>query len=571
MKYRKFFILVLIIIIAVGAVGCEKNGQTVDNKENEAIEDNIDFTPVEGGSVILPLTKFDTLNPLLTENSNYYYFSKLVFEGLFEFNDELNIQEQLAESYQIKEDGRVIEIKLKDNIYWHDGQKFSADDIAFTINTIKYANTDSTYNTMFSNAMGSFRPTDLRRIMDVSILDERNLVISFDRAFSNNLEVLTFPIIPKHNFITETGKNTGFINALKLEDYVPIGTGPYKFQTYEKMKQIKLVANDNYRNGRPYIDEIVGRVLDSEEDILTAFETGQINVATTIGVDWEKYSQNNRIRTIEYVSSNYEFLGFNFENEIFAGENGKELRKIINYAIDRQSIISNLYLGHGTQIDVPIHPDSWLLGDSGHVYGYNLEMAKKDFEKLNINNSEDDKEEVLTFNLLTNTYNPIRLRTAEMIKEDLEKIGINVNIFPERKKQDNITKEDIQEQWNEVNEILESGEFDMVLLGWQLSVIPDLSFIFHSSQIPYSTNIIRYNNETMDALLEKAFLNGNRADKLNNYKELQNFIVEDLPYISLFFKNKALLIDNKIKGELEPNFYNPYRGIERSYIPKDLQ
>lgn len=571
MKYRKFFILVLIIIIAVGAVGCEKNGQTVDNKENEAIEDNIDFTPVEGGSVILPLTKFDTLNPLLTENSNYYYFSKLVFEGLFEFNDELNIQEQLAESYQIKEDGRVIEIKLKDNIYWHDGQKFSADDIAFTINTIKYANTDSTYNTMFSNAMGSFRPTDLRRIMDVSILDERNLVISFDRAFSNNLEVLTFPIIPKHNFITETGKNTGFINALKSEDYVPIGTGPYKFQTYEKMKQIKLVANDNYRNGRPYIDEIVGRVLDSEEDILTAFETGQINVATTIGVDWEKYSQNNRIRTIEYVSSNYEFLGFNFENEIFAGENGKELRKIINYAIDRQSIISNLYLGHGTQIDVPIHPDSWLLGDSGHVYGYNLEMAKKDFEKLNINNSEDDKEEVLTFNLLTNTYNPIRLRTAEMIKEDLEKIGINVNIFPERKKQDNITKEDIQEQWNEVNEILESGEFDMVLLGWQLSVIPDLSFIFHSSQIPYSTNIIRYNNETMDALLEKAFLNGNRADKLNNYKELQNFIVEDLPYISLFFKNKALLIDNKIKGELEPNFYNPYRGIERSYIPKDLQ
>lgn len=578
MKFRKYICLVIAILIASTTIGCQQSKLAI-KKENvkEDTKENIEEGPVHGGQVVLPLTKFNTLNPMITENSSYYYFSKLIFESLFDFDKNLNITNQLAESYNIKDDGRVIEIKLKDDIYWHDGEKFKPEDIAFTINTIKYANTDSTYNMMFSKAMGSFSPTDLRRIMDIAILDESNIVISFDRSFSNNLEVLTFPIIPSHIFAQENGNNKEYIQALETNDYIPIGTGPYKFESYEKMKQIKLVANENYRDGKPYIDEIIGRVLDSEEDILTAFEAGQINMATTIGVDWEKYSQNNRITALEFISSNYEFLGFNFKNEIFSGENGQVLRKAIVYGINRQAIIGSIYLGHATQTDIPIHPDSWLISEDAQVYGYNLDLAKEELKKLNwkdINDDgilEDENGESITLNLLTNSYNPIRQKTANMIKEDLKNIGINVNIFPENNKKDDITKENIEEQWVEVNEILATGEYDIALLGWQLSVIPDLSFIFHSSQIPYNTNFIKYQNENMDELLERAFLTGNREEKIKAYSELQSFIVKDLPYISLFFKNKALLVDTKIKGELEPTFFNPYKGIEGCYIPNELR
>ena len=256
---------------------------------------------------------------------------------------------------------------------------------------------------------------------------------------------------------------------------------------------------------------------------------------------------------------------------------GRTLRKAIAYGIDRQAIIQNLYLGHGTQIDVPIHPDSWLISDKANTYGYNFELAKRDIDKLgwaDIDEDgilEDEEGNKISLNLLTNTYNLMRLRTAEFIKEDLEKLGIGVNIIPVKEKTDDITVEDIEVQWEEINNHLLSGDFDMVLLGWQLSIIPDLSFAFHSSQIDYNTNFIRYSNETMDQLLETTFLDGNRQNKTVNYDKLQSHIVEDLPYISLFFKNKALLIDSKIIGDLDPTFFNPYRGIERAYIPKELQ
>ncbi|HEY8362719.1 MAG TPA: peptide ABC transporter substrate-binding protein [Tissierellaceae bacterium] len=576
MKNKRF--LLVFIALMILTTGCQAQKEISNkDKENEKVNEVVEYLPSEGGNVIIPLTNFDTLNPLMTENSSYYFFSKLIFEGLFDFDKNLNIVPQLAEEYSIDGDGRIIIINLKDNVYWHDGEKFTAYDVEFTINTIKYANADSTYRKIFSKSIGSFSPSDIRRIMDVSVIDDYNIQITFDRAFSNNLEVLTFPIIPKHEFTKGKPTNQDYRKALEIENYTPIGTGPFKFQSYEKTKEIILSSNENYRDGKPYISNIIGMVLDSEEDILTAFETGQIHMATTITVDWDKYESNSRINAYEFVSGNYEFLGFNFEKEIFSGDMGRSLRKAIAYGIDRQAIIQNLYLGHATQVDVPIHPDSWLLSDKANTYGYNLEFAKRELSKLgwqDVDNDgilEDENGNDITLNLLTNTYNLMRLNTAELIKEDLAKLGIAVNIIPEVAKKDDITEEDIENQWQEINDYLLKGDYDMVLLGWQLSVIPDLSFAFHSSQIQYNTNFIKYSNETMDNLLEKAFLDGNRDNKVENYDELQSFIIEDLPYVSLFFKNKALLIDSKIIGEFDPTFFNPYRGIEKAYIPKELQ
>ncbi len=576
MRHKRY--LLILIALLIMATGCKiQDDVSSENNGEEEIDNIVDYTPVDGGNVIVPLTNFDTLNPLITENSSYYFFSKLIFEGLFDFDKDLNIIPQLAKAYTIGEDGRTIEIELEDNVYWHDGEKFTASDVEFTINTIKYANTDNTYKQMFSRTIGSFSPSDIRRIMEVSVVEDAKLQITFDRAFANNLEVLTFPIIPKHKFSTGKGPNQDYIKALEMDNYTPVGTGPYKFESYEKSMEVVLASNGNYRKDKPYIDNIIGRVLDSEEDILTAFETGQIHMATTITVDWDKYEQNSRIKAYEFVSGNYEFLGFNFENEVFSGEKGRSLRKAIAYGIDRQFIIQNLYLGHGTQIDVPIHPDSWLISDKGNTYGYNLDLAKREINKLGWADNdedgilEDEEGNKVVFNLLTNTYNIMRLRTAEFIKEDLEKLGIGVNIIPMEEKTDDISLEEIETQWEEINNRLLSGDFDMVLLGWQLSLIPDLSFAFHSSQIEYNTNFIRYTNEAMDQLLESTFLEGNRDKKAENYDKLQSHIVEDLPYISLFFKNKALLVDSKIMGDLDPTFFNPYRGIEKAFIPKELQ
>ncbi|MBU5427243.1 peptide ABC transporter substrate-binding protein [Tissierella pigra] len=579
MKYKKNLSLFLVILMVTMTIGCSEDSMVLGNNKDmnllEEGEGTSDYTPVPGGQAILPLTNFNTLNPLLTENSNYYFFSKLIFEGLFEFDNNLNITNQLAESYNIKDNGRIVEIQLRKDVLWHDGQKFSAEDVAFTIDTIKYASLDSTYKQMFSNSLGVYGQGDIKNILNVNITGTNSLNITFDKSLGNNLEVLTFPIIPKHIF--NSAGNSRYIKALEVNNYKPIGTGPFKFDSYEKMKEIKLIANDDYWNDRPYIDEILGMVFESEEDILTAFETGQISMATTVDVDWDKYAQNNRINILEFVSSNYEFLGFNFGKELFSGEKGEGLRRAIAYAIDRQAIIQKVYLGHGTQVDVPIHPDSWLLSDNANKFGYNIDLAKAELSKIGFKDMdndgiiEDESGNKIFLKILTNSYNITRLKTAEMIKDDLRKVGILVSIYPENNKSNSITRDDIDKQWELVNNHLASGDYDIALLGWQLSVIPDLSFAFHSSRISQNTNFIRYSRENMDNLLQKTSTAGTREEKLKSYSELQELITKDLPYVSLFFRNKALLIDSKIIGDLNPRLFNPYKGIEKAYIPEEFQ
>src|SRR5699024_9047475 len=100
----------------------------------------------------------------------------------------------LADHYTIEDDGKVINIKLKENVIWHDGEKFTAEDVAFTINTIKYASEDTVYKKMLNNSIGIYNPRNINRIINVEILNPYELNIIFDRNFSHGLETLTFPI-----------------------------------------------------------------------------------------------------------------------------------------------------------------------------------------------------------------------------------------------------------------------------------------------------------------------------------------------------------------------------------------
>lgn len=572
---KKLIFLMVFLLTMLTLVGCQLDQDELGQEKDEEFAEKKEYNPEEGGEIILPLTTFNTLNPLLTENSSYYFFSKLIFEGLFEFGLDLNVENKLAESYEIKDDGRTIDIKLNVDARWHDGEKLKAEDVKFTIDVIKYANTNSLYGEVFENSAGSYSSSNIRRIVDVVVLDGENLSIKFDRNLSNNLEVLTFPIIPSHAF--GRSGTAAYRKALEIEDYIPIGTGPFKFEDYEKMKQITLLANEDFRESRAYIDKVIGRVFESEEDIVQAFETREVNIATTKGVDWEKYTQEESIRSIDFISSNYEFLGFNFSKPIFSEESGKQIRKAITYGIDRQGMIEKVYLGHGTKVDVPVHPDSWLRSEEADQYGYNLDRAKNTLKLLELEDKNEDgilelNGKDISLKLLTNTFNPLRAKTASLIKDDLERIGIRVEIYPEiGEEKTEYSKEELENQWTQVSADIENGNYDLVLTGWLLAPIPDLSFAFHSSQIRNGMNFINYSNEEMDTALENSLLNGSRDGKKDSYRDLQNLILEDLPYTSLLFKNKSLLVDSKIMGDIKPSFFNPYGGIENAYIPKEFQ
>lgn len=539
---KKIILLIFIISFLLG--GCT----ITPDEEADLEESELNFLISEAGSVALPLTKYNTLNPLINENETYFYFSKLIFEGLFDFDENLKPIPELAESYEI-EDGRNVRIKLREDVLWHDGEKFTSMDVKFTIDALRYGS-ENIYWSLISGSIES------NNIISVNIIDEHNLEISFAKTSPNVLGLLTFPIVPEHEFENHR-------MALD-EDVLPVGTGPFMFNSASSSKDVELLANENYRFDTPRIERVIGKVLD-DDLFTTSFEAGKIDITITSRVDWDRYKQNNSIDVIEFISSDYEFLGFNFNNEIFSDDKGQAVRKAIIYAIDRHNIIENIYLGHATQVDVPLHPGSWVIADSINIYGYD-----SDTSRIHLNNAgfkdrdgdgilEDENGNKLVFKYLTNPSNQYRRRTAELIKNDLNEIGIELILDYNIKTDEEYSSEIIDSEWTIINEKVERLEFDIVQLGLNMSIIPDIGQLFHTSG---NNNFINYSDEKMDSLITdyESQSSGSKANE-----DLQQYLVNELPYVSLFYKNKAILINSKIIGELNPTHYNPYNGLENCF------
>ncbi len=560
MTRKKHLWIILALIGALFLTACASELETVAQpgkpnpvKKKDSNEEEVDLTPVEGGQVTIPLTSFSSLNPLLIDNSSYYHFSKLIFEGLFDFDENLDMEPKLAESYTISENGRLVSIKLRDQVKWHDGTDFTAADVAFTIDTIKQGGNKASYSQIIRNTLGPLENFNIWRALSTRIVDEKNIDIIFQKAYSNKLEALSFPIIPKHLHLKKNGR-PDYKSALATSNYQAIGTGPYKLEEYKNKKTIQLKRNENYWAGPAYIESIQGKVFSDEELILNAFETGQVSFSQAQGLDWEKYRKSPKTEIIEYTGPDFLFLGFNFKNKDLAGEAGRDIRRAIAYGLDRQEIIKDIYNYHGVAMDLPIHPDSYLLADEAHAYGYNPEKSRKILEEAgySLNQAgiyEDERRRPLSFRLAGPKKDPIKEKVLEEIKNKLEEIGIEVIVDKEAR----------------------PGDFDLVLGEWTTSVVTDLSPMFHSSMIRRGSNIINYKNKDLDWVLGESLYLKDKEGKLQAYKEIQSIIIEDLPYIGLVFKNKALIIDAKIKDGPKPTHFNNYRGLEKAFIPQSLQ
>ena len=514
--------------------------------------------------LVIPLTKLSTLDPIKNNNISYYNFSKLIYQGLFEFNKNLDIVPLLVESYRVENEGKTLVVELKDDIYWHNGDRLTSEDIAYTIETIQKLDRESIYSNMFSAALGSFKASHIKKWLNTNIIDDKTIEILFDEVYSNNLEALTFPIINKNSYNEGEGK------------YTPIGTGPYKYISYKSSNSIDLVKNDNYWKGEVGIGRIRGRIFQDEATILKAFQDGRIDMAYTDARTLEAYKKDSNNRIFEYTTSEYEFLGYNFKNSLLKGEGGRSIREAIYYGIDRQEIIERVYLGHATQVDTPIHPNSYLTDGVTNKYGHYVDRARSILNENGFTSIDSDgilkdsSGRRLSFRLITNSSNNQRMKAAEIIRDNLKEIGVEIILEYPPVDLDSLDEESIDSEWESLNKTLQSGSYDITLLGWDLSLIPDVSFMYHSAFKFNASNFINYNDKLMDDLLEKSYMTS-REDKQESFEDLQNFIMEELPYSSLYFTNNSIIIRDTVKGPLDPTFFNMYRNLEKCKILEEAE
>jgi peptide/nickel transport system substrate-binding protein len=321
------------------------------------------------------------------------------------------------------------------------------------------------------------------------------------------------------------------------------------------------VHNDKW-NGteKPYIEKIKVTFINDTEAFSTAFQSKELDLLNTTSYDWEKYSEMKDVNAYKYATMNYDFVGLNFNNPIFQD---KAVRKAMIQGINRKSIVDKYLLGNAAVTDVPINPVSWLNDGEGTKYGYSRTEAQNLLKAAGFADTNNDgllerdvegAKQELKFTLLTNNENEFRMKAAEDIKKNLEEAGFKVEIS--------------SVAFADLKVAIETKSFDAVLTGYNLSNTQDLSFAFHSTQIESGKNFMSYSNLDFDALLQQSYTAMNDDQRKEIYKKLQHNFREEVPCISLFFRDAAVVVRNKIRGDIKPDIVNPYRNIHQWFIPE---
>jgi len=453
------------------------------------------------------------INPVLAQSNDYDKdLIELIYDGLYSIDGQGQLMTNLAEKTETSEDGRTYIIFLKDNVFWHDGMAFTADDVIFTIETIQDPSIRSPLRLNWGGVV-------------VEKLGTHVIRFNLKNPYKPFLQNLTLKIIPKH--IWENIESRNFLSA----DYnlKPIGTGPYLFDSLEKNKLGKiisysLVANENYFKKEPYVSKLIFRSYDNYDLAKSGLLKKEIDGFSPVlieGVDFFKNKKN--IQIVSLYLPRYYAIFLNLKNPLF---NQKEIRQALDLTISRQELITEILKEQAFPLEGPFAPE-FLEEEFNFPPEYSLEEAKKIIEQL-----EPDQR---TF-VLSLPDNLELIRVANYLATCWEKIGISVEL-------------QILPLATLEKEIIQTRSYDALLFGEIIGQDPDLFSFWHSSQTTDpGLNLSGYQNKDLDDLLEKVRQTFNEEQRINDLKMIQNILLEDKPALFLYNPFYLYILPQKVKG-----------------------
>ncbi len=527
---KKFIILFIIAVLMLTACGNkdEDSVALVASQIGEADK----MSKKDNKELSLSMRTASTLNPLLNEEETVDSILKIMFEPLIGIDSTYKPSPSIAESWYYTEEGTLLTIKLKDGLKWHDGSSITADDVIYSLGVIKSSSENSVYKACAENVASFGKADDL------------TVNVKFNNAYVGNVYSMSFPVIPS-SYYSSGGE----------VDFAPMGSGPYKFESYTAAKELRLTAADNSFTQKPAIENIIVSITtDSDTDIYTFSQ----RITDTVIADETmlgKFDFDDGSKKYSYIDNYYDFLGFNFGKEVF---NDKNVRKAIACTVPVESIIEAVYLSNAAAAPTPLNPDSFLNSNEVEPYQYDLTQARKLLDDagylLKEGSGIREKQlencmQTLSFSLLVNKENEERCQAAVKIAEELNSIGFSINV----------EKVDYETYLSR----LEAMDFDMFLGGFELSIVPDFGFMFESGG---SLNYTGYSNEKTDELINVYRNSITENEMKENMKNLQMQVGEELPCIGITFRKAALFTDERITGDIVPIQFNAYNGIEKWVI-----
>jgi len=488
---------------------------------------NVEATPDFGGEYVEGLAGGpEYVNPILAQtNDADMDLSRLIFSGLFKYNAKQELVPDLVDKFEMGEDKRSYTFRLKDNVYWHDGEKLKASDVAFTISSIQ--------DTLFKSPLySSFRGIEVEEI------DERTVRFKLKEPYGPFLGMLTFGILPEHLWYNVPPQSAN----LAEYNIKPVGSGPFKFKSLTKdksgnIKVYTLVRNENFYGQKSFLEKLVFKFYSDFPSAIDALQNKNIEGISFLPKEFRDSLKSKRLEKYFLNLSQYTAIFLNQKNNELLKD--KAVREALARAIDKNKIIQDVLGQEGEAIDSP--------NLSGYV-GYSTGIKKNDFNptlaaelldkagfKFDGGSVRKKGDQVLKITLTTIDRQE-NIAAAETIKNDWESLGVQVELR-------------IVSSASAQREIIRPRAYEALLYGVIIGFDPDPFPFWHSSQTgDPGLNLALYANRKVDKLLEEARQTDNLEERAKKYIEFQNILAEDVPAIFLYSPRYTYVVDREVRG-----------------------
>jgi peptide/nickel transport system substrate-binding protein len=565
---------------------------------------------VDGNGLV---QKINQLNPLLPSNIQLEKdLNELIYEPLVRLEYKQNDKDQwdtqatnvLAESVLKIREGADYEFNLRRGVKWHDGSNFTADDVTRTFDLI--AQIDEQRSNAYVQALKQMRWEKIDeytvRICTKSNTEGENRCdeSKTNPILSNFLELISIKIIPEHLSHDITSQNIYTAIPKLFRD--PVGTGRFKFKSIGE-NQVAVERNEIYygQSKNNFFKEIHFIFYKNFDSAVQALQNGEVHSLASVSVEHKQELESYphiSLKTSSILYNQYWALYFNLRKDPNGKSIGPEflqddkVRKAISSSISRGNITQKALLGTGEEALSPIPKVSYFFNSDTNWYTYNPSLANdllneagwkfRGSDKFRTNS----KGEILQFSLyFVDSYD--RWNVAEVVKQDLERVGVRV-ITDRREQPGQNTSADAPRGWGLEdlnNQILAPRLFDVILYGMNTFIDPDRYELFHSSQQKHpGLNIAGYTGTTLTVRVNEdkkegekstetvskvdAFLKEAREydpevqkeSRKSHYDTVQELIAEDVPVVFLYHPQFLYYTNNSIKNV---NLRNAFKVEER--------
>jgi peptide/nickel transport system substrate-binding protein len=496
-------------------------------------------TPAFGGSYIEGMVGAPFyVNPILATSDSDRDLSKLVYAGLMKTDGNGSLQPDLASGYTINANQDQYTFELRSGLQWHDGEAVTAEDIIFTIESIKKAEYKSPYRSTFSG-------------VNVQQLNENTIQFNLEKPNPLFLSSLTIGILPEHLWYSIPAIGAP-LTELNIK---PIGCGPYMFKSLTKdqsgnVKTYALESFEKYHAGQPYIKDLIFKFYPDFQTAVQALQNKNVEGLAYLPNEYKNSVKNNDLTLKELHNPRYTAVFFNPGNNALLAENN--FRQALDLSVDKERIIKEAAENNGQIIFSPVLP-----GDMGYDSNiktdlFNQNKATEALDKLGYKKEEGSEWRIITKGKSTSTAElkittidqPEMTKAASIIKENWEAIGIKTQL-------------EIIPRERMLKEIIEPRNYQALIFSEQLNINSGPYLFWHSSQVKSpGLNLSNLGNKDIDKYLEQARNASTLEAKIEPLKNFQKKITELNFAIFLYSPTYTYPVANKLKGLDQVQFIN---------------